>query len=616
MYQEFKSFILNLYNNYVRNGETKEDSLALVVYIIKVTFMLEDLQPLHYGKTEDFALLDKGNKYYFENLEKIQKFKVLKYEQIKQAVMDLVSSLDDIYSSDKKRTNRFTAKLVQNIIQPICKNKTLIDLSLGKGTLLENLSNTTEGQDIDLRQVIIAEFFLSKYNEIKNIFVGDSLENSNIFKKNNEETIYIFDPPMGDLRTYPKGNEWQNTNILKTKPDRLQSEILFLMSVLIHANDNDYFIGLFPENILTKNNKEYNDIRKYLIKNSLIAVIKVPTNHILLIGQKLLTENKSNQIPVLNINSPLNQEQLQFISKEITKKKDFNFEQFYKILPEDNGTFINDIGFESFNKDWSQIFAYKIFDRQELINNKQSIYIPVIKSYEEKHIATPKEIFENITDKENEIKTTFENLKSIISDLPEMFSTQEREKEWFEKEDLEITPETEALRYFYNRHEKEILLSENINPEMYSYIKILFSYNRLTFLKTKIKIDFTQSVSNLECDWEEFYKVFNPLKDKRIVSILDMVQSDNNIKLVFENICQYWMLNQDEEKTIIKKKSMKTNELKRCLRVSEELGLLIFNKHKVKFAEEEDKSEIYLYNSYLPNIKYLDTLKFKEQQDV
>ena len=65
---------------------------------------------------------------------------------------------------------------------------------------------------------------------------------------------------------------WQKTNILESKkPVKLQSELLFLLSFLINADNNDYFIGLFPENILTKNNKDYISIRKYLVKNSLIA---------------------------------------------------------------------------------------------------------------------------------------------------------------------------------------------------------------------------------------------------------------------------------------------------------------------------------------------------------
>ncbi len=383
MYKEFENFILNLYNDFVRKGETKEDSLALVVYIIKSTLMLEKLQPLYYGKKDDFALFERGNKYYFKNLKEIQKFKVLKSEQIKKVVMDLVLSLDDIYSSDKKRTNRFTARLIQNIIMSIDKDKTIIDLSVGKGTLLENLSNPIAGQDIDLRQVIISEFSLSKYNEIKNIFVGDSLEDTNIFKKN-KDSIYVFDPPMGDLRAYPKTDKWQNTNIIdKIKPTRLQSEILFLMSFLINANDNDYFIGLFPENILNKNNKDYNKIRKYLIENSLITVIKVLTNHVILIGQKKLDINKFKQIPLLKIQGELNQEQISFLSKEIIKNNKINLEKFYDIEPIGMGTIVKDIGLKSYNKEYSQIFSYKIYNRNEFNNQKTTISLPIIKSYEE-----------------------------------------------------------------------------------------------------------------------------------------------------------------------------------------------------------------------------------------
>lgn len=601
MYNEFKKYILNSYNDFVRKGETKEDSLALVVYIIKSTLMMKHLQPITYGLTKDFSFLEKGNVFYYSNLEEIQKYKSLKPEQIKTAIKELVDSLDDIYAPDKKRTNNFTAKLIQNIISYIDTNKTVIDLSVGKGTLLKNMVNPIVGQDIDLRQVIISELLLSKYNEIGNFFQGDSIETTKIFNKDN--SIFVFDPPMGDLRPYPKGVEWAETNILSTKPARLQSEILFLINFLLHAKDNDYFIGLFPENILNKNNKEYNSIRKYLISHSLISVIKVPSGHVILVGQKELKE-KNDLIPVIRIQKKITGLQLSYIAENSASGKWISEKEFIlKPLANNKNTDMD--SFEDGLIQHDAIF-YTMQDRKALIKNNNEISLPIVIKKEENIIRNPKELFNDIASKESKIRTTFENLKLLIDDLPEISTKKEAEKLWFEKiKQEDQTDEINALKYFYKmeynlsneniKKPQNFQIRERINKDSLKNISILYKFGRISFKnKNNLNIHFDENDNKRKDSQENFFEYFNPkVLDENIEKLLNM--TDEIVKKVYENHCQYCINELEESATYIANKEYSSKDIVRALQVLEKLGLVI----KVDLDEVEKKSTISLYDQYL-----------------
>ena len=224
---------------------------------------------------------------------------------------------------------------------------------------------------------------------------------------------------MGDFRLYPKFEKWQNTKILEKKPLKLQSELLFLLSFLINVKDNDYFIGLFPENILTKNNKEYNSIRKYSIENSLIAVIKVLGPHVLLIGKKKLEQNEYPEIPVIRIQTNLNEKQLDFISSEIIKGKNFNFDKYLSILPDNTDSNVNEYdNIESYNGDFKSI-TRAIYNRNDLLKNNYIINLPLEENYEIKYnkIESPKVLLNLIQEKEDKIKGLMQNITESIGNI-------------------------------------------------------------------------------------------------------------------------------------------------------------------------------------------------------
>ena len=209
-----------------------------------------------------------------------QEYSKFSKKEIKNVLKNLINNKSELLQSSSRKTNTNTKQLISSIAKNL-PYKNYIDLAIGTGSLLDDLNGKLYGIDVNPKLVVVAKIYLffcekeidfDSFQMDSNIRIGDAITEYPMSKANN---IVLFDPPMGDYRKYPQLEEWQKTNILESKkPVKLQSELLFLLSFLINADNNDYFIGLFPENILTKNNKDYISIRKYLVKNSLIAVIK------------------------------------------------------------------------------------------------------------------------------------------------------------------------------------------------------------------------------------------------------------------------------------------------------------------------------------------------------
>ena len=318
---------------------------------------------------------------------------------------------------------------------------------------------------------------------------------------------------MGDFRLYPKDERWQNTEIFNKKPVKLQSEILFLMNFLVNAKNNDYFIGLFPENILNKNSYEYNNIRKYLIEHSLICVIRVLTGHVLLIGQKKLDIKKYPDISVIRIQQLLNSEQLDFIVKEIIKGKDINFTPYFSIKPSDFGTIIKNYdSIENYNKDFRSI-TYAIYKRNDLLKNNFAINLPEKLTYEDLHKnnkETLQELLKKINDNEEEIKIKIQQINDIVSQIQSKEETQYKFEPWFSNN---ITDKiNNVLSYFYSKYYLDLLtednieswfdfqIRDNVTPEKFTNLKILFESRRVKLLKNKVKIYFGENKENLQKD--------------------------------------------------------------------------------------------------------------------
>lgn len=662
-FEKFYKNISNLYNDIKRLQVNIDDSLAVTLSYIYNCCTVKTLYVSNEDKgqyAEEYKKTPGWYKDSFHNevgcdfiTNNTAEFLANKYIEVKQYISNVprsiikrsIEKLIEQNSPFLQPSSQKTSTSTEKIISAIAKRlpvKTYMDIAIGTGSLLANLDGEIYGSDINPRMAIIAKVYLyfcdknihlGEHNEdYENIQIDDSIENYIQYNKKGSAVV-IFDPPMGDFRQYPIYDEWQQSNILNgKKPLKLQSELLFLLSFLINADNNDYFIGLFPGNILTKNNKDYISIRKYLVENSLIAVIKVLEAHVILIGKKKLNADKYKKIPVIRIQSRLNEKQLDYISSEIIKGENYDFDKYFSIEPSEFGTIIKECdSIESYNKDFRSI-THVIYNRQDLKNN-YIINLPSKLSYEDiykNQTKSPKELLTFLQEKENTIKILMQNLSENIANT-EFYSDNIEEEQkplWFEEYDEKQDPELiNALNYFYKigyqltqdniNDYHDFQIRENINADSYKNLRTLYQDGRVKLSKNKAKIYFgkDEKLKIKKIDLSEFYKSFEPLQDPNVSKILDMVAADNNIRLVFEDLCKYYMLDQNEDDTLLKQKKFPIKEFTRCLKVLENLGLIIFNKRKV-LTSEQGHSDVDLYRRSFPNIKYLNAIKFEESQNV
>lgn len=653
----------HLYDNIKRFQINVDESLAITLALIYVIYVKQEnfisavelksndrIKNYNHGIdwiTDDINndfnatfITQKVSEYIINNIRQYDIYYKVQRSIIKDAIEKLINEKSLLLQSSNRKTAAFTQKIITSIAQKVVNKGNYVDLAVGTGSLLKDLEGNLLGIDVNPKMVIIARiylFFCGKYEKLSNnhweanITQKDAIDDFAEYKEN--ENIVIFDPPMGDFRLYPKFEKWQNTKILEKKPLKLQSELLFLLSFLINAKDNDYFIGLFPENILTKNNKEYNSIRKYSIENSLIAVIKVLGPHVLLIGKKKLEQNEYPEIPVIRIQTNLNEKQLDFISSEIIKGKNFNFDKYLSILPDNTDSNVNEYdNIESYNGDFKSI-TRAIYNRNDLLKNNYIINLPLEENYEIKYnkIESPKVLLNLIQEKEDKIKGLMQNITESIGNINfNIDNTPEEPKAplWFEEYNEKNDPELiNALNYFYKMGYRldtknidayqDFQIRENINADSYKNLKILYKDGRASLLKTKAKIYFgnDEKFKYKNVDLKEFYNVFNPMNEPKIKTMIQMIEMDSNVKTIFEDLCRYYMLDQDEEITLLKQGKYPIKEFTRCLKVLENIGLVIYDSRKVQVAEQ-GYSEIDLYKRFIPNIKYINAIKFEELQNV
>ena len=641
MNNKANNLIFNLFEDVKRFQNNIDESLAItlgliyLIYTDKESFITTSGM---YDKDNTYPYIDVLD-FYFDNLrnrmelqfvnEQLEEYLVYNIKSynefatfskvdIKNAIENLLHDKCPMLQASSRQTDSFTQKIITKIAKLLNSKGPYIDLAIGTGSLLKDFYGEVWGDDINPKMVIIARCYLYfhlenvTYEDLKNdIRLQDSIETFDYSEYKN--AVILFDPPMGDFRLYPKDEKWQNTEIIHyNKPVKLQSEILFLMSFLINANSNDYFIGLFPENILNKNNKDYNSVRKYLIENSLIAVIKVLTGHILLIGKKKLDVKKYPEIPVIWMQTDFKEKQLDSILAEIIKGKNFNFEKHLEI---------------GVDKDFRSITRV-VYNRKDFENN-YIINLPSKITSEDSgniKIKSPKELLSSLQEKEDKIKFLIQNLSEKIANIEfDSDKTEDGESRplWFEEYNEKNDPELiNALKYFKMDYRltpnninnyQDLQIRKGISADSYYNLKILYKNNRVKLFKNKAKIYFGENKENLQKDinLQEFYNLFNPLKDKELKSIFELINNDENIKLIFEDLCQYWMLNKDEEKTYLKQNKYPLKEFTRCLKVLETLGLVV-----QVYVSDTGSSVVDLYERYMPNIKYLKSRKFKEDQDV
>lgn len=563
--------------------------------------------PNDFLEAADYKYKTEGISYEYSLYEYAQKYKKIKLSKEQELSFHrLIKRVEERLLPEQRRTNAINAQMMHEIVRAIGRKKHVTDLAAGLGGIIWQLDYVNCIQDINQNFLDVAELIAyQKGNTVISVHSADSIKEALPF---DGKGIFLFDPPMGQNRIKP--NEWKQFNAsskagigragsgktgdktvslfeilgenLKDTPSL--SENLFIINFLLRAADDAYFICLVPETFLTKNENEYNNLRAYLIKNSLLAVIKPPAssgiNTVVLYGQK--KRKKDNQV------------------KLITTKK-YDYQEIIDYIFEDKEIKSEDIKSDVLNP--TEITEPYLIKMPVIVGSKGYEYIP-----SEKVIGA---IIEN----ENLLN---EKKKPIISKeiLHHKIFVEENKKEI--KEDTKV--------WWGNAKEPQKLREELKNQDYSDFQLCIQLFSSLgCFKKEEAKQEFDISLLNTFIDMSCFctllaYGIVRKEENKYIIdtrkpeqqnftleaddikkaydiylkpdkkgeAFVLLAYTDEFVKKIYFDLCRYYISGKDQNSTEIY--SSKRADILRALKILEKLGLV----------RTQTTNDQFIYSHYVP----------------
>ena len=563
--------------------------------------------PNDFLEAADYKYKTEGISYEYSLYEYAQKYKKIKLSKEQELSFHrLIKRVEERLLPEQRRTNAINAQMMHEIVRAIGRKKHVTDLAAGLGGIIWQLDYVNCIQDINQNFLDVAELIAyQKGNTVISMHSADSIKEALPF---DGKGIFLFDPPMGQNRIKP--DEWKQFNAsskagigragsgktgdktvslfeilgenLKDTPSL--SENLFIINFLLRAADDAYFICLVPETFLTKNENEYNNLRAYLIKNSLLAVIKPPAssgiNTVVLYGQK--KRKKDNQV------------------KLITTKK-YDYQEIIDYIFEDKEIKSEDIKSDVLNP--TEITEPYLIKMPVIVGSKGYVYIP-----SEKVIGA---IIEN----ENLLN---EKKKPIISKeiLHHKIFVEENKKEI--KEDTKV--------WWGNAKEPQKLREELKNQDYSDFQLCLQLFSSLgCFRKEEAKQEFDISLLNTFIDMSCFctllaYGIVRKEENKYIIdtrkpeqqnftleaddikksydiylkpdkkgeAFVLLAYTDEFVKKIYFDLCRYYISGKDQNSTEIY--SSKRADILRALKILEKLGLV----------RTQTTNDQFIYSHYVP----------------
>ncbi len=563
--------------------------------------------PNDFLEAADYKYRTEGVSYEYSLYEYAQKYKKIKLSKEQELSFHrLIKRVEERLLPEQRRTNAINAQMMHEIVKAIGRKKHVTDLAAGLGGIIWQLDYVNCIQDINQNFLDVAELIAyQKGNTVISVHSADSIKEALPF---DGKGIFLFDPPMGQNRIKP--DEWKQFNAsskagigragsgetgdktvslfeilgenLKDTPSL--SENLFIINFLLRAADDAYFICLVPETFLTKNENEYNNLRAYLIKNSLLAVIKPPAssgiNTVVLYGQK--KRKKDNQV------------------KLITTKK-YDYQEIIDYIFEDKEIKSEDIKSDVLNP--TEITEPYLIKMPVIVGSKGYEYIP-----SEKVIGA---IIEN----ENLLN---EKKKPIISKeiLHHKIFVEENKKEI--KEDTKV--------WWGNAKEPQKLREELKNQDYSDFQLCIQLFSSLgCFRKEEAKQEFDISLLNTFIDMSCFctllaYGIVRKEENKYIIdtrkpeqqnftleaddikkaydiylkpdkkgeAFVLLAYTDEFVKKIYFDLCRYYISGKDQNSTEIY--SSKRADILRALKILEKLGLV----------RTQTTNDQFIYSHYVP----------------
>lgn len=575
--QKLQTFLLHQYEYFYRQGYTYDESISIISLIIQYLYDFNSIKSLNF---ENSTLLKAARDYSEGKNWRLQYRFNNKKDAWETEFKELITVWQMQVPKDKLITDEFTATIMRSFASELMAEGPFIDITVGTGRLLQGLKNIY-GQDIDFKLRAIAETYLCLHNgEHIKLKTNDSIED--VYNDTySHKGVYIFDPPIGKRQKKP--NNWSSLNASKIlgNSDRTtnNTEIIILVNFLLKAPIEAHFICKFSSSFLTTRDKESDELRKYLIENNLLCVIKNPDGFITLVGSN--DTKKKEHIVALNLNKKTIQ--------------DNRMEEIANLIINESN--IDDlVGFleKIINRQ-----SFIIYERKSLINElKGNIINFPATAFEEKTYENPIVYFNQLIKNEKKIIIKLQEIKdhfielglnkvmsiediSIVGDIPKEIEPQLIAKEKEEDKKIETSPDSsvEDIYWFLNKKNSENPVSEalseiypnltELNDNMQqgvlflkqTYIdrdkyKTFFNYLKITFddrrvdlfsnididegMRNIIQVNIKQNIGVLSSKkvYHEFIMPVNFQKQGEIsipLSLLSKKQQE-----IYINLCAYW----------------------------------------------------------------------------
>lgn len=299
---ENKDALQKLYkiaDSFYKNGKYGLERISLICNTIKQVFFankfnhfntLKEIHNLSDADIRDILKEVYADLYSIFNQAQIRELVYYVIELIKnypskdiaQAIQQLIDN--DIKASGLIPTDEFSIRIMQGFAKKM-SNRYYIDPCVGTGRLLAGLNaKNLIGYDINSYCKDIADTYLNLLeNKAENTRFSLKLSTENFlymdlrFSNSIVGRTFVFDPPLNDtLELY--GEMYQNlsANNIYSANNNIPSEYAFLSKILFSVPDkeNTSFICVFANNFLSAQDKFKMTFRRYLMNNSLIAVIQ------------------------------------------------------------------------------------------------------------------------------------------------------------------------------------------------------------------------------------------------------------------------------------------------------------------------------------------------------
>lgn len=444
---------------------------------------------------------------------------------------DIAHAIQQLVDNDSKASNLiptddFSIKIMQAFAKKM-NSGYYIDPCVGSGRLLSGLdAKSLIGYDINAYCKDIAETYLglAEWEEYKDRFsLYISTENFLYLdlRLNNSFVgrTFIFDPPLNDqLELYGEMHQKLSANNIYSANNNIPSEYAFLSKILFSVPDkeNTSFICVFANNFLSAQDKFKMTFRRYLMNNSLIAVIQSNFSEnnkiqkLILVGKNRL-DNPHNSLRyfITPKDKNISEDDISRIVKKCLNNEPFDEKEFYNI---------------------AKIKAYTL---QEIRENDYQISMP---QYFENEI-NPNEI-KSLTEIVDDLKISNQNLIQTSDDLEKLLNNLRKGeknnkkppilqqnkyttkgKKWYEIEKSEeaavlkeIIDKAQVLKEDNNLIEVCFDVEKNSIKQILAGIKILNKYNRIYAKPDRLYINISKKCNKNK---ERLYSIIKRYYEKK-----------------------------------------------------------------------------------------------------